>query len=190
MLLYLTHVAQAQVSYGTCYSLTHSTAYPLESDSVPDVAALQYALDQDLSQIKHNFDTIRTFYSSFHGVPVVPSAAAVGLKVFLGIYVTDEAWYNNQVDDAVQGVAQHPETVQAILVGNENIQLQGEGPGPYTPSRIVELMEEIRQRTSTPVPIGTVQRITEWLEGSDEMDALAEASDIIGLLFLHVRSTQ
>jgi exo-beta-1,3-glucanase (GH17 family) len=163
---------------GTCYDAMHNREYPLNGGSV-DSAALTRAIDKDFSLISNYFKYVRTFYSSFYSIPVAPYAAKYGIKLYIGVYMTDQSWYRDQVNAAVDAFKKYPGTVQAILVGNENLKPNG----PYSANDIIVKMNELRDLTGRSVPVGTVQRITEWVNPqlSSETRRLADASDIIGV---------
>lgn len=167
---------------GVCYSPMHNPEYPL-GGRAGNVNMLGDAMYRDFSIMKNYFRVVRTYYSSFYGVPVTPAAAANGVKLYLGVYMTNEAWYANQVNDAIAAVKAYPDTILAILVGNENIQPMG----PYTPqevsNRITNLRARVRAETGRNIPVGTVQRATEWLETGDRnaIAALAANCDLIGV---------
>jgi exo-beta-1,3-glucanase (GH17 family) len=169
--------------FGVCYDAMHNSEYPLKPGQ--QLGNLAAAMDIDFQQmaslgIKH----VRTYYSNFYGVPVAPAAAKHGIKLHLGVFMTNEAWYQDQVNAAVDAVRSYPDTIAAILVGNENMQ---PAPGaPYTADDIINRMQQLRDtiRSASPdkaVPVGTVQRITEWIEQVEPAGRLAHASDIIGV---------
>ncbi|GAB9463362.1 hypothetical protein Gpo141_00000824 [Globisporangium polare] len=176
-------VIPTKVTRGVCYSPFHNQEYPLGSNHPGDLSKLGGAISRDFTTMKGYFSVVRTYYSSYYGIPVTPIAAAIGVKLYLGVYMTDEAWYNSQVDDAVNAVKSNPDTIIAILVGNENVQ----PAGPYTAKQISDRVTAIRARvlgeTGRNVPVGTVQRATEWLESGDRaaIAALAANCDIIGV---------
>lgn len=76
---------------GVNYDAMHNAEYPLHGGSV-NAAALGHAIDRDFAQISKHFKYARTFYSSFYNVPVAPYAAKYGVKLFLGVFMTDESW--------------------------------------------------------------------------------------------------
>lgn len=163
---------------GVCYSAFHSEHYPLTPDHHLNREALKNAIQQDMYQIKEHFSVIRTFYSSFYGIPVVPAAVNAGLKVYLGVFMTQENWYKDQVNDAVHSYYESPDTVQAIIVGNENIT---PGPGPFPVDYLINEIKQIRNRIGGKRIVGTSQRINEWLSLSEDMNRLADECDIIGV---------
>ncbi|RMZ93497.1 family 17 glucosidase SCW11, partial [Brachionus plicatilis] len=164
------------------YDAMHNAEYPLHGGSV-DSAALGRAIDRDFAQISKHFKHARTFYSSFFNIPVAPYAAKYGVKLYLGVFMTDQSWYKDQVDAAVDAIRKYPGTVSAVFVGNENLRSNG----PYSANDIISRVNNIRSRikseTGRSVPVGTVQRITEWLNQgiSSETSKLASSCDILGV---------
>ncbi|TMW68469.1 hypothetical protein Poli38472_005937 [Pythium oligandrum] len=172
--------ALSNVIPGACYSPFHNAEYPLFGGSASGLNAAMYA---DFALMKNYVSVVRTYYSSYYGIPVTPAAAASGVKLYLGVFMTDENWYGGQVDDAINAVKQYPDTIVAILVGNENI-----APvGPYSPQDVAKRVAAVKQRLRDigrgDVPVGTVQRATDWLDSPrrNDMLALAAACDIVGV---------
>ncbi|KAG9401360.1 hypothetical protein AC1031_009225 [Aphanomyces cochlioides] len=150
----------------------HLDEYPLTGNSSPD--KLPSGIDADLTQMDLLGNTIvRTYYSSYYGVKVAPIAAKHNMQLYLGVFMTSESWYQDQINDAVAAVKSNPSTVKAILVGNENVVPNG----PYTTDYIISQMKLVRDRvkseTGVSVPVGTVQRTNEWPNSDPGMVALA-----------------
>nr|CCA14249.1 conserved hypothetical protein [Albugo laibachii Nc14] len=180
----MTTTTQNEIGYlpGVCYSPMHNPQYPLNGQHSAD--GLDVAMNEDFNTMKKYFGYVRTYYSQYYQFPIAPIAAAHGIRLFLGIYVTDEDWYKDQVEAAVQAVIKYPDTVACILVGNENVAPYG----PYRPmdigSRIKALRSEVAERApGSRVQIGTVQRSAEWMDENirSDMLALAELCDIVGV---------
>ncbi|KAG7384079.1 hypothetical protein PHYPSEUDO_002994 [Phytophthora pseudosyringae] len=164
----------------TTYSAMHSTAYPLTDSETLDTTALEEAIDADMELIAQTFTHVRTFYSQFYGVGVAKYAAAHGIKLHLGIYMTDESWQQDQVDSAVAAVQDYPGTVEAILIGNENMYTG------TTASEIIAIatsIKEILGDAADSILFGTVQRSTEYLDTNydDQITQLSESLDILGV---------
>ncbi|OWZ16657.1 Glycoside hydrolase [Phytophthora megakarya] len=172
--------AASAITQGACYSPFHNPEYPLNGGSA---AGLDTAMDTDFSIMKNSVTVVRTYYSTFYGYPVTPYAAKYGISLYLGVFMTDESWYNDQVNAAVEAVRNYPNTIKAILVGNENIAPAGPYSAAQVLSRINALRARILSETGRTVNIGTVQRHNEWLSTSirSDMLALAAGSDIIGV---------
>ncbi|TYZ68197.1 hypothetical protein PybrP1_012973 [[Pythium] brassicae (nom. inval.)] len=166
-----------------CYSPFHNPEYPLNNAQPGDVRKLADAMAADFAVIRSYFTVARTYYSSYYGVSVTPAAAANGVKLYLGVYMTTEAWYADQVAAAVAAVKQFPDTVVAILVGNENVQPAGPFSARDVADRVVAVRARVKSETGRTVPVGTVQRAAEWLETGDRaaIRDLADACDIIGV---------
>ncbi|KAF4031359.1 putative cell wall glucanase [Phytophthora infestans] len=170
----------APIVQGVCYSPFHNPEYPFYGGSA---AGLDSAMDTDFSIMKNYVKVVRTYYSSFYGYAVAPYAAKHGVQLYLGVFMTDESWYNDQVNAAIAAVKNYPNTIKAILVGNENIY----PAGPYSPdqvlNRITALRARIQSETGRTVNIGTVQRHNEWTATSTRsaMLALAAGCDILGV---------
>lgn len=174
--------ALSKVTQGTCYSPFHNPEYPLNGKP-GNVGKLGEAMYNDFAIMKNFFSVVRTYYTSYYGVPVTPAAAANGVKLYLGVYMTNEAWYKNQVDDAIAAVKNYPDTIAAILVGNENVAPAGPYSANEVSDRITEIRARLKAETGRVVPVGTVQRATEWIELGDRaaIAALAANCDIIGV---------
>lgn len=164
----------------TTYSAMHSTAYPLTDSDTLDTTALEEAIDADMELIAETFTHVRTFYSQFYGVGVAQYASAHGIKLHLGVYMTDESWQQDQIDSAVAAVQDYPGTVEAILIGNENMYTG------TTASEIIAIADSIKETlgdAADDILFGTVQRSTEYLDTDydDQITQLSESLDILGV---------
>ncbi|CEG49945.1 glycoside partial [Plasmopara halstedii] len=172
--------ASSPIIQGTCYSPFHNAEYPLNGGSA---VGLDLAMDTDFSIMKKYVTVVRTYYSSYYGYSVASHAARHGIQLYLGVFMTDESWYGDQVSAAIAAVKNYPESIKAILVGNENIY----PAGPYSPDevlrRISTLRAQILSETGRIVNIGTVQRHNEWTASSSRSAilALANGCDILGV---------
>ncbi|GMF14539.1 unnamed protein product [Phytophthora lilii] len=172
--------AASPIIQGACYSPFHNSEYPLNGGSA---AGLDSAMDTDFSIMKNYITVVRTYYSNFYGYPVAPIAAKYGVSLYLGVFMTDESWYDDQVNAAVDAVKNYPNTIKAILVGNENISPAGSYSAAEVLRRITALRSRILTETGRTVNIGTVQRHNEWMDTSTRsaMLALADGCDILGV---------
>ncbi|OQR83924.1 hypothetical protein THRCLA_10902, partial [Thraustotheca clavata] len=167
---------------GACYSPFHLDSYPMNGVAHGSLSA---GMDTDFKIMKQYVGAVRTYYSNYMGVDVTPIAAANNVPLFLGVFMTNENWYNTQFNAAVNAAVNYPTTVKAILIGNENVMPYGPYSASYINNQISTLRTSIATKSNgkVSVAIGTVQRISEWLNPSirSDMLALAANSDIIGV---------
>ncbi|KAL3674281.1 hypothetical protein V7S43_000236 [Phytophthora oleae] len=164
----------------TTYSAMHSSAYPLTDSETLDSSALEEAMDADMELIAQTFTHVRTFYSQFYGVGVAQYAAAHGIKLHLGVYMTDKSWQQDEIDSAVAAVQDYPGTIEAILIGNENMYTG------TTASEIIAIVTSIKETlgdAADDILFGTVQRSTEYLDTDydEQINQLSESLDILGV---------
>ncbi|KAF0739589.1 hypothetical protein Ae201684_004769 [Aphanomyces euteiches] len=165
---------------GACYSPFHLAEYPLTGPGSAE--AVPTGIEADFAQMaKLKFTQVRTYYSSYFGHDIAPLAAKHGLQLHLGVYMTYELWYQNQVDSAVKAVKAHPKTIKAILVGNENVAPYGRYAADDIVAKMKVIRDRIKNETGLSVPVGTVQRVAEWLLDDPKIKKLAANSDILGV---------
>ncbi|TMW56144.1 hypothetical protein Poli38472_008792 [Pythium oligandrum] len=163
-----------------CYSPFHNAEYPLTGGGV-DVNKLRAAIEADFQFLSKYVTHVRTYYSMHYGIEVAPIAAKYGLKLYLGVFLTSESWSVDETNAAVNAVVKYPGTVEAVLVGNENL-----AGNHGATSQILSMVNEIRSRVGSAVnqvKWGTVQRITEYLDSSYDNDiwTLEKNLDILGV---------
>jgi len=143
---------------------------------------------EDALLIRRHFRQVRTFYSSYFSIPVLPIFVQAGLKVVLGVFMYPEepSWTEAEKQTAIQSAIAYPDETLAIYVGNENVFPYKN----YTVDVLLGHMKDVREgvreglagREGGRVPlVGTVQRLTEWMIEGEEMDRLAEGSDLLGV---------
>lgn len=124
-------------------------------------------LEQDLRQLKQISDCVRT-YSIENGLDQVPSVAAKigGLKVIQGIWLGSNRAKNfAQVATAVRLTKEFPDTISALVVGNE-VLLRGE----MTTSDLTAIIRSVKAQVTVPVTYADVWEY--WLKNRDVYDAV------------------
>nr|AIG55652.1 secreted protein [Thraustotheca clavata] len=179
----------APVLQSACYSPFHLDAYPLNPHQVFNYSTLYPAIFNDFKIMQPYVKAVRTYYSNYYGIDIAPIADAFQVPLYLGVFMTRADWYSYQVQSAITAGVNYTSTVKAILVGNENV-----APSlndQFSPSEVANQIYYIRDQISkqsngkASVPIGTVQRVGDWLDSNAtiraEMLKLADACDIIGV---------
>ncbi|KAF1336872.1 hypothetical protein FI667_g69, partial [Globisporangium splendens] len=166
---------------GVCYSPFHSATY------FSDPSAIAQVLAQDMQQIASSFSSVRTYHAQFYGQNIVDSVRAAGLQVAIGIQMvgSDGGVYEYLEQDiaaAVSAASNYPDTVLAIYAGNENL-VNGDF-GSSSAKEIIDVITRVKKALKgtkgANVPVGTVQRLEEWLHASD-VSKVAAAADILGV---------
>jgi exo-beta-1,3-glucanase (GH17 family) len=109
-------------------------------------------IDADLKRLANISDCVRT-YSVGQGMDYVPEAAKkIGLKVYLGAWI---GWTNAdneaEIKLAVKRANQYPDTIKALIIGNEVFLRQEQ-----TPATMQRYLSFAKSHTKTPITYADV----------------------------------
>lgn len=124
-------------------------------DQSPFVVGIKISpaqIDADLKRLARIADCVRT-YSVGQGMDYVPEAASkIGLKVYLGAWV---GWTNAdneaEIKLAVKRANQYPDTIKALIIGNEVFLRQEQ-----TPVTMHRYLRYAKSHTKTPISYAEV----------------------------------
>jgi glucan 1,3-beta-glucosidase len=125
-----------------------------------------WQIEDDLKRLAPLTDCIRV-YSVHQGLDqVIPIASRYGLKVLQGIWLGRDPVFNRaQIATAVDVVNRYPETVRAVVVGNE-VLLRGE----MSAAALAETIRQVKKQVSVPVTYADVWEF--WLRNRDLLNAV------------------
>ncbi|KAF0699703.1 Aste57867_9752 [Aphanomyces stellatus] len=125
-------------------------------------------------RIKERFSGVRT-YQTRGARNHIEVAAEVGLSIYAGVWIKDGGW-EADMQAAVDGARRFPNSIKAILVGNEEIL---EGKDQWFVIDKVNRMKSMLQAAGVwNVKVGSVQTDGDWLNKAGE---LANVCDVIGV---------
>ncbi|GAB9467244.1 hypothetical protein Gpo141_00004598 [Globisporangium polare] len=171
-------------AFGTCYEPMHSSKYPLTGS---DGSKLGEVLDADLSQLSAKFSYIRTYHSQYYGFNVVEYAQKYNLKVYVGLaHYDNDDWNEIETQAAIDGASKYPGSVEAIIVGNEDLNTAG---GDKSFDDIINKVNDIKSRLTAAgvaegkVLVGTSQRISAMVDSAhtSDLNRLVSACDFVGV---------
>jgi exo-beta-1,3-glucanase (GH17 family) len=123
-------------------------------------------IDEDLALLSRYTDCIRT-YSLANGLDQIPAIAQRhGMKVLLGLWLSSKPDKNRlQVETAIRLAKTFPETIRAVIVGNE-VLLRGD----LSEADLTAFIREVKSQVSMPVTYADVWEY--WLRFSDLKNAV------------------
>ncbi|KAJ0410518.1 hypothetical protein ATCC90586_008325 [Pythium insidiosum] len=163
-----------------CYTPFHNGEYPL-GNNPGNVGRLRAAIEADFELLSQHVTHVRTFHAMHYGIEIAPIAAKYGLKLYLGVFMTKESWRNVELNAAANAIKYHSDTVEAVLVGNENLFNFYERSWD-----ILNTVNEVKALAGADawrVKYGTVQRLDAFLESKYDWDMgqLNSKLDILGV---------
>jgi glucan 1,3-beta-glucosidase len=152
------------------YAPFHGSQSPLDLSTKIEPAQIE----RDLAKLSVLTDCVRTYSVDF-GLDAVPEIAQRhGLKVLLGLWVSSHADRTQvQVNAGVALAAKFPDTIRALVVGNEAL-LRGE----ISPQALGDIIRNVKARAKKPVTYADVWEF--WLRYRE----LASAVDFITIHIL------
>jgi exo-beta-1,3-glucanase (GH17 family) len=131
-------------------------------------------IEDDLTRLAAVTDCVRTYSTAFGLDQVAGIAERHGLKVIQGVWLGRERERNRaETETAVALAARYPDTVRALVAGNE-VLLRGE----LSATDLTASIREIKGRTAVPVTYAEVWEF--WLRNR----AIAEAVDFVTIHIL------
>jgi glucan 1,3-beta-glucosidase len=133
-------------------------------DPTTHISAAQ--IEDDLTRLAQITDCVRV-YSTDYGLDQIAGIAAKhGLKVLQGLWLSSDPVKNHQeIDNAVAIANRYPDTVRAVVVGNE-VLLRGEMRG----NDLADTIRAVNARVKVPVTYADVWEF--WLRNRDVATAV------------------
>ena len=156
--------------YCMSYAPFRGTQTPFDPNTSIPVAQIE----ADLIQLAKLTDCVR-IYAVDQGLEhVVPIAAKLGLKVLQGLWIsTNAAKTKTQFEAAVEIANRYPDTVRAVVVGNE-VLLRGDMSAPD----LAAMIRAVKARVKVPVTYADVWEF--WLHSPE----VAAAADFVTIHIL------
>ena len=141
-------------------------------DPTTRISAAQ--IDEDLTRLAKITNCVRVYSTDYGLDQIAGIAKRHGLKVFQGLWLASNPDKNReQIDDAVRLAGQFPETILAVVVGNE-VLLRGEMTG----IDLAATIRAVKARVKVPVTYADVWEF--WLRNRE----VAAAADFITIHIL------
>lgn len=168
-------MASSQLSVGEkLYCVSYAPFRGSQTPFDPNTRIPAAQIEADLTQLAAITDCVR-IYSADQGLEqVVPIAAKLGMKVLQGFWISNNAQKTRvQFDTTVRIANQYPETVRAVVVGNE-VLLRGDLSAPDLAATIRAMKAQVK------VPVTYADVWEFWLRAPD----VAAAVDFVTIHIL------
>ncbi|CAH0478212.1 unnamed protein product [Peronospora belbahrii] len=159
-------------SYKTIFAMLAAMAFGLTEANL----GICYAPWNGLEVTKERIETdcrkmleyttfIRTFEVNMIGLNIIDVVSSVNGKIAVGVQMAVRENIPMEIKGVCDGYKKSPDTVMAVYVGNENLQI--DGSGQYTVDEVIGYIKTVKECTGGNVKVGTVQTISYWLGASD-----------------------
>ena len=163
-------VGRAEKLYCVSYTPFRGLQTPLDPATMIPAAQI----DDDLARLAAITDCVRTYSVDFGLDQIAGIAAKYGLKVMQGLWLSSHPAKNNyQIETAIALANKYPETIRAVVVGNE-VLLRGD----MTATDLAQTIRAVKARVHVPVTYADVWEF--WLRNSD----IANAVDFVTIHIL------
>ena len=160
---------------GQVACLSYSPYRPGQTPFDPTFVVPRAQIEEDMRLLAGETGCVRSYGVDQGLDAVVPAAEAVGLKVILGAWLGRDAVHNaREIALAVDLANAHPDTVRAIVVGNE-VLLRGE----MGAEQLATLLRDAQSRTEIPITYADV-----WEFWTRHAAVLADAVDFVTIHIL------
>jgi exo-beta-1,3-glucanase (GH17 family) len=155
-------LASGEKLYCVSYTPFRGTQSPLG----PDIPVDPRQIDEDLAQLKHITDCVRTYSVDFGLDRIAEIAKSHGMKVLQGLWLSNRPELSRkQVATAIALANRFPDVIAAVIVGNEDL-LRGEMAAPA----LVRTIREVKAQVPVPVTYADVWEF--WLRHRDVATAV------------------
>ena len=163
-------VGRAEKLYCVSYTPFRGLQTPLDPATMIPAAQI----DDDLARLSEITDCVRTYSVDFGLDQIAGIAAKYGLKVMQGLWLSSHPAKNNyQIETAIALANKYPETIRAVVVGNE-VLLRGD----MTATDLARTIRAVKARVRVPVTYADVWEF--WLRNND----IANAVDFVTIHIL------
>ncbi|MFY9684388.1 MAG: beta-(1-6) glucans synthase [Pseudolabrys sp.] len=163
-------VGRAEKLYCVSYAPFRGLQTPLDPATMIPAAQI----DDDLARLAEITDCVRTYSVDFGLDQIAGIAAKYGLKVMQGLWLSSHPAKNNyQIETAIALANKYPETIRAVVVGNE-VLLRGD----MTATDLARTIRAVKARVHVPVTYADVWEF--WLRNTD----IANAVDFVTIHIL------
>jgi exo-beta-1,3-glucanase (GH17 family) len=148
------------------YCLSYTPFRGTQSPLGPDIPVDPRQIDEDLAQLKHITDCVRTYSVDFGLDQIAEIAKRHGMKVLQGLWLSNRPELSRkQVATAIALANRFPDVIAAVIVGNE-VLLRGE----MAAADLVRTIREVKAQVPVPVTYADVWEF--WLRHRDVATAV------------------